>query len=63
MGIARSLTNWLKALGYLLTGRLDSAREVLDTNPHVVRAKFDDIIRDKISRIQHVSVVLQKVKK
>ena len=44
MGIVRSLTNWAKALGYLLTGRLDSAREALDSNPHVVKATFDEII-------------------
>ena len=42
---------WLKAFGYLLTGRIDSARRALDTNPHVVRAKFDDIIREKTDRI------------
>jgi len=48
----RAIGRWLKALGYLLTGRIDSARRALDTNPHVVRAKYDEIIRDKISRIQ-----------
>ncbi len=51
MGLIRSVANWAKALGYLLTGRLDAAREVLDTNPHVMQAKFDEIIRDKVGRI------------
>ena len=68
MGLVRSIGNWIKALGYLLTGRLDAAREVLDTNPHVVRAKFDEIIRDKVSRIQQYktavsSLVAQQEKK
>ena len=68
MGIVRSLTNWAKALGYLLTGRLDSAREALDSNPHVVKATFDEIIRDKVSRIQQykkavASLVAQQEKK
>ncbi len=48
----RALGRWIKAVGYLLTGQIDSARRVLDTNPHVVRAKYDAIIRDKVTRIQ-----------
>ncbi len=46
-----ALGRWLKALMYLFTGRLDAARRALDTNPHVVRAKYDDIIREKTDRI------------
>lgn len=48
----RALSNWIKAIGYLLTGQIDSARRVLDMNPHVVRAKYDAILREKIGRIQ-----------
>lgn len=47
-----ALARWFKALGYLLTGQMDSARRVIDANPHVVRAKYDQIVRDKISQIQ-----------
>src|SRR5512133_4144752 len=47
-----AIGRWVKAVGYLLTGQIDSARRVLDTNPHVVRAKYDSIIREKVSRIQ-----------
>jgi phage shock protein A len=47
-----ALFRWLKAIGYLLTGRMDAARRQLDTNPHVVRAKFDEIVRDKTARVQ-----------
>jgi hypothetical protein len=46
-----ALFRWIKAVGYLLTGQIDSARRVIDTNPHVVRAKYDDIIRDKVNQI------------
>jgi phage shock protein A len=46
-----ALTRWFKAIGYLLTGQIDSARKTLDTNPHVIRAKFDDIAREKTARI------------
>ncbi len=47
-----ALVRWFKAVGYLLTGQIDSARRVIDTNPHVVRAKYDQIVRDKIGQIQ-----------
>lgn len=47
----KAMGRWVKALMYLLTGQIDSARRTLDTNPHVVRAKYDEIIRDKISSI------------
>ena len=47
----KALGRWIKAVGYLLTGQIDAARRTLDTNPHVMRAKYDDIVRDKTSRI------------
>ena len=46
-----AIVRWVKAVGYLLTGQIDSARRVIDTNPHVVRAKYDQIVRDKVSQI------------
>ncbi|MCP4645450.1 MAG: hypothetical protein GY851_33715 [bacterium] len=49
----RALGRWIKAVGYLMTGQIDAARRTLDTNPHVVRAKYDQIIREKTSRIHH----------
>lgn len=52
MSVAGAISRWFKALGYLLTGRLDAARETLDSNPYAVRAKFDDIIREKVKRLQ-----------
>jgi len=47
----RAIGRWFRALGYLLTGQIDSARRSLDTNPQVVRAKFDDIVREKTRSI------------
>ena len=68
MGLFSSIGRWFKALGYLLTGRIDSAREALDTNPHVLKAKYDDIIEDKVKRIQQykkavAALVAQQEKK
>lgn len=47
----RAIGRWIKAVGYLLTGQMDSARRTLDMNPHVMRAKYDEVIRDKTDRI------------
>src|SRR5438094_618313 len=46
-----AISRWFKAVGYLLTGQIDSARRVIDQNPHVVRAKYDQIIQDKINQM------------
>lgn len=46
-----AIMRWFKAVGYLLTGQIDSARRVIDQNPHVVRAKYDQIVRDKVNQI------------
>ena len=47
----KAVTRWFKAVGYLLTGQIDAARRVIDTNPHVIKAKYDEIVKDKIARI------------
>ncbi len=47
-----ALARWIKAVGYLLTGQLDAARRTLDMNPHVMRAKYDEILREKTGSIQ-----------
>ncbi|MBI2422699.1 MAG: hypothetical protein HYV27_07705 [Candidatus Hydrogenedentes bacterium] len=49
--MVRALYRWFKAVGYLMTGQLDSARRTLDSNPHVMAAKYDDVIREKTARI------------
>ena len=46
-----ALGRWIKSISYLLTGRIDAARRVLDTNPHVVRAKYDEVIKGKTGQI------------
>ena len=58
----RAIGRWIKALGYLLTGQVDAARRTLDTNPHVVRARYDEVIREKTSRIhQYKQAVAQLI--
>lgn len=63
-----ALFRWVKAIGYLLTGRLDSARAALDADPHVIRAKYDDIVKAKKQRLDDYknavgAVVAQQEKK
>lgn len=48
----KALSRYLSALGYLFTGRIDKARAALETDPNVVRATYDDVIREKKGRIQ-----------
>lgn len=48
----RAIARYFRALGYLITGRIDAARTTLNTNPNVVRATYDHVIEDKRNRIQ-----------
>ncbi len=46
-----AIGRWFKAVWYKITGQIDHARRGLDTDPHVMRAKFDDIIKGKVNQI------------
>lgn len=48
----RAIGRYIRAFGYLITGRIDRARQELSKNPYVVQATYDRIIRDKRDRIQ-----------
>ena len=45
-----ALGRWFRAVGYFLSGNLDASRRSLDTNPHVMQARYDDVVRDKTAR-------------
>ena len=47
----RAIGRYFRALGYLLTGRVDQARRAVSTDPAVVQATFDNIIQEKKKRI------------
>lgn len=47
----KAIGRYVRALGYLLVGKVDRARQTLNTNPDVVRATFDRIIQEKKKRI------------
>jgi hypothetical protein len=49
--VLRAIGRYMRALGYLVTGRIDAARQELSKNPYVVQATFDRVIEDKTSRI------------
>ena len=47
----KAISRFFRSLGYLFTGRVDSARQDLSRNPHVIQATFDRVISDKKARI------------
>jgi chromosome segregation ATPase len=47
----RAIGRYFRAIGYLLTGKVDSARKTLSVNPNVVRATYDNVIEEKTKRI------------
>ena len=47
----RAIGKFFRAIGDLFTGKVDNARKDLQTNPNVVQATFDRIIREKKQRI------------
>jgi phage shock protein A len=49
--VFRAIGRYLKAFGYLITGRVDAARKELSTNPYVVQATYDHVIQEKTRRI------------
>lgn len=49
----RAIGRYFRALGYLLTGRIDEARRVMSLSPHVVRATYDQVVEEKAGRIRH----------
>lgn len=46
----RAIGRWFKSIGYFFSGNLDASRRTLDTNPHVMAARYDEIVRDKTAR-------------
>jgi len=68
MGLGRAIGNWFKSILSLFTGKVDGARAGLDSNPTVIKAKYDEIIRDKVKSIQQykkavAALVAQEEKK
>lgn len=47
----KSVGRYFRAMGYLVTGRIDAARRAMSTSPHVVNATYDQVIEDKRKRI------------
>ncbi len=47
----RAIGRYMRAIGYLVTGRIDEARKTLSVNPAVVQATYDKVIEEKTKRI------------
>lgn len=64
----RAIGRYFRALGYLMVGKVDRARQTLNTNPDVVRATYDRVIQEKKARIHQYmeavgSMIAQEEKK
>ncbi len=46
-----AIWRYVKSFLYLITGQIDKSRRALDSNPNVMKAKFDDIIKSKVDQI------------
>ena len=57
----RAIGKYFRALGYLVTGRIDKARKTLSTNPHVVQATYDRVVREKKARLQQYKDAVAKM--
>jgi phage shock protein A len=52
MAVTRAIWSWIRAFGYLMTGQINEARKSLDSNPIVMRAKYDEIVEEKKRSVQ-----------
>ena len=48
----RAIGRYFRAFIYLITGRIDSARQALSMNPNVMKATYDNVIQEKGNRIR-----------
>jgi chromosome segregation ATPase len=46
-----AIGRFFRALGYLFTGKIDSAGQSIKSNPHAVQATYDRVIEEKRKRI------------
>ena len=46
-----AIWRYVRSFLYLITGQIDKSRRALDSNPNVMKAKFNDIIKSKVDQI------------
>lgn len=68
MGLAKAISNFFKSIKALFTGKVDAASASLNSNPTVIKAKYDEIIREKMKGVQQykkavAALVAQEEKK
>ncbi len=47
----RAISRFFRAIGYMFTGKVNSAADAMSNNPTVISATFDKIIQDKKKRL------------
>lgn len=57
----RAIGRYIRALGYLVTGRVDAARRELSKNPAVIQATYDRIVEEKVKSINQYKNAVGKL--
>ena len=57
----RAIGRYIRALGYLVTGRVDAARGELSKNPAVIQATYDRIVEEKVKSINQYKDAVGKL--
>ncbi len=50
----KAIGRFFRAIGYMLSGKIDASTKGMNEDPHVVRARFDDLIEKKRDSILQV---------
>lgn len=50
----KAIGRFFRAIGYMLTGKIDESTKGLNEDPHVVRARFDELLEKKRNSILQV---------
>ena len=45
-----AIGRWFKSLGFFMSGRVDNSRRQLDRDPQAIRAKYDEVVREKTAQ-------------
>ena len=50
----KAIRRFFRAIGHMMTGKIDASTKGLNEDPHVVRARFDELIETKRGSILQV---------
>ena len=57
----KAIGRYLRAAGYFFTGRIDKARQALESDPNVILATYDQVIDTKRGRTNDVKAAVAQI--